>query len=170
MGGFFAYGYLCLRDGPGGRGAWLRRGLRLPLISTRAAGRDIRSGMMIRVIFCLLVFSLVAVGQEAPTITVRKGDRVSLAVAPLGGASGPNVTKVLQNDLDLSGWFQLVPDARGSFVVGGTAAGGTLQGRGTDSSGATVRAKARFIIRSTTSMTMPCPLAPAILRLWSKSS
>ncbi len=97
--------------------------------------------MMIRVIFCLLVFSLVAVGQEAPTITVRKGDRVSLAVAPLGGASGPNVTKVLQNDLDLSGWFQLVPDARGSFVVGGTAAGGTLQGRVTDSSGATVLSK-----------------------------
>ena len=96
---------------------------------------------MIRVIFCLLVFSLVAVGQEAPTITVRKGDRVSLAVAPLGGASGPNVTKVLQNDLDLSGWFQLVPDARGSFVVGGTAAGGTLQGRVTDSSGATVLSK-----------------------------
>ena len=96
---------------------------------------------MIRVIFCLLVFSLVAVGQEAPTITVRKGDRVSLAVAPLGWASGPNVTKVLQNDLDLSGWFQLVPDARGSFVVGGTAAGGTLQGRVTDSSGATVLSK-----------------------------
>ena len=96
---------------------------------------------MIRVIFCLLVFSVVAVGQEAPTITVRKGDRVSLAVTPLGGASGPNVTKVLQNDLDLSGWFQLVPDARGSFVVGGTAAGGTLQGRVTDSSGATVLSK-----------------------------
>jgi TolB protein len=97
--------------------------------------------MMIRVIFCLLVFSVVAVGQDAPTITVRKGDRVSLAVTPLGGASGPNVTKVLQNDLDLSGWFQLVPDARGSFVVGGTAAGGTLQGRVTDSSGATVLSK-----------------------------
>jgi TolB protein len=97
--------------------------------------------MMIRAIFSLLVFSMAAVAQEAPTITVRKGDRVSLALTPLGGASGPNVTKVLQNDLDLSGWFQLVPDARGSYVVGGTAAGGTLQGRVTDSSGATVLSK-----------------------------
>jgi TolB protein len=97
--------------------------------------------MINRALCFLLVLSVAAVAQDAPTITVRKGDRVSLAVTPLGGASGPNVTKVLQNDLDLSGWFQLVPDARGSYVVGGTAAGGTLQGRVTDNAGATVLSK-----------------------------
>lgn len=82
-----------------------------------------------------------AVAQDAPTITVRKSDRVSLTVSPIGGGSGPGVTKVLQNDLDLAGWFELVPDARGSYVVGGTAGGGTLQGKVTDSSGATVLSK-----------------------------
>ena len=99
--------------------------------------------MTTRAIFSIPIFCLAvsAWAQDAPTITVRKGDRVSLAVTPLDGPSGPAVTKVLQNDLDLSGWFQLVPDNRGSYVVGGTAADGSLQGRVTDSSGATVLAK-----------------------------
>ena len=97
--------------------------------------------MMIRALCFLSILSVAAWAQDAPTITVRKGDRVSLAVSPIGGSSGPNVTKVLQNDLDLSGWFQLVPDARGSYVVGGTASGGSLQGRVTDISGATILSK-----------------------------
>lgn len=99
--------------------------------------------MMTRTFCFLFLFSLglAARAQDAATITVRKGDRVSLAVTPLGGPAGPAVSKVLQNDLDLSGWFQLVPDARGSYLVGGTAAGGSLQGRVTDSSGATILAK-----------------------------
>ena len=96
---------------------------------------------MIRALCLFSIFAVTAVAQDAPTITVRKGDRVSLAVSPIGGSSGANVTKVLQNDLDLSGWFQLVPDARGSYVVGGSASGGTLQGRVTDSSGATILSK-----------------------------
>ncbi len=97
--------------------------------------------MIIRALSFLSILIAAAVAQDAPTITVRKGDRVSLAVTPIGGSSGPAVTRVLQNDLDLSGWFQIVPDARGSFVVGGTAGGGTLQGRVTDSSGATILSK-----------------------------
>jgi TolB protein len=97
--------------------------------------------MMIRAFCFFAILGVAAVAQDAPTITVRKGDRVSLAITPIAGASGPAVTKVLQNDLDLSGWFQLVPDARGSYVVGGTAGGGTLQGRVTDTSGATILSK-----------------------------
>ena len=97
--------------------------------------------MMIRALCFLSILSVAAVAQDAPTITVRKGDRVSLAISPIGGSSGPNVTKVLQNDLDLSGWFQLVPDAQGSYVVGGSASGGSLQGRVTDTSGATILSK-----------------------------
>lgn len=99
--------------------------------------------MMTRTLCFLFIVSLglAARAEDAATITVRKGDRVSLAVTPLGGPAGPAVSKVLQNDLDLSGWFQLVPDARGSYLVGGTAAGGSLQGRVTDSSGATILAK-----------------------------
>ena len=97
--------------------------------------------MTIRALCFLCLISAVALAQDAPTITVRKSDRVSLAVSPIGGGSGPGVTKVLQNDLDLSGWFELVSDARASFTVGGTAGGGTLQGKVTDNSGATVLSK-----------------------------
>ncbi len=82
-----------------------------------------------------------ALSQDTPTITVRKGDRVPLAISPLGGASGPAVTGVLQNDLDLAGWFQLVPDSRGSYVVSGSAAGGSLQGKVTDRDGGVVLSK-----------------------------
>jgi TolB protein len=97
--------------------------------------------MMIRAFCSLFLVSAVALAQDAPTITVRKSDRVSLAVSPIGGGSGPGVTKVLQTDLDLSGWFELFSDARASFTVGGTAGGGTLQGKVTDNSGATVLSK-----------------------------
>lgn len=97
--------------------------------------------MITRAISFLLVLSAAVWAQDAPTITVRKDDRVSLAVTPIGGPAGPAVTKVLQNDLDLSGWFQIVPDTRGSYVVGGTAGGGSLQGKVTDSSGATILSK-----------------------------
>lgn len=82
-----------------------------------------------------------AVAEDAPVITVRKGDRVSLAVNPIGGASGASVGKVLQNDLDLAGWFQLVPAAQASYTVAGVAGGGSLQGTVTDSRGTTVLSK-----------------------------
>ncbi len=89
-----------------------------------------------------LVAALAAVcAEDAPTITVRKGDRVSIAVSPLGGGSGGAVTKVLQNDLDLAGWFQMVPAEQASYTVGGTASGGSLQGRVTDSRGSVVLSK-----------------------------
>lgn len=92
--------------------------------------------------FLLLVaFVAPCLAQDAPTITVRKGDRVPLAVSPLGGASGPAVTKLLQNDLDLSGSFQIVQDSLASYVVGGSAGGGSLQGRVTDRSGSVVLSK-----------------------------
>jgi TolB protein len=96
--------------------------------------------MMKKILGCaVLVCVLQSVhAQDAPTITVRKGDRVSVAVTPLGGPAGPAATKVLQNDLDLSGWFQIVQDSLGSFVIGGSADGGSLQGRVTDRNGSVV--------------------------------
>lgn len=91
----------------------------------------------------LVIAAFVSPGgaEDAPVITVRKGDRVSLAVNSLGGTSGAAVGKVLQNDLDLAGWFQLVPPAQASYTASGVASGGTLQGTVTDSRGATVLSK-----------------------------
>ncbi len=102
-----------------------------------------RATMKRAIVLLALVGAMLAPasGEDAPTITVRKSDRISLSVNPLGGASGASVTKVLQNDLDLAGWFQMVPGAQASYVVGGTAGGGSLQGRVTDGSGATVLSK-----------------------------
>lgn len=97
--------------------------------------------MLTRACFLFLALVSAAMAEDAPTITVRKGDRVSLVVQPIGGSSGPAVARVLQSDLDLSGWFQIVPETQASYLVGGTASGGTLQGRVTDRSGATVLSK-----------------------------
>lgn len=100
--------------------------------------------MTIRAIVALLVaaaFCPSAFAQDASVITVRKDNRVSIVINPLGGSSGGAVTQVLQNDLDLSGWFQMVPGERASYVVGGTASGGSLQGQVTDSRGSVVLAK-----------------------------
>lgn len=97
--------------------------------------------MIIRAICLLFVLSLNAVAQDTPTITVRKSDRVSLAVTPIGGSSGPAVTRVVQNDLDLAGWFDVVDAARASYTVSGTAGGGSLKGKVTDSGGGIVLSK-----------------------------
>ncbi len=90
-----------------------------------------------------LVCSLFATAfaAEESVITVRKGDRVSLALSPLGGTSGSVVTKVLQNDLDLAGWFDVVEAARASYTVSGSAGGGSLQGKVTDGGGGVVLSK-----------------------------
>ncbi len=65
---------------------------------------------------------------EAPTITVRKSDALNVSFAGIGGSDGAAVSKVLQNDLNLAGWFALVQPGMASFTVSGTAAGGVLQG------------------------------------------
>ncbi|HEY5706697.1 MAG TPA: hypothetical protein VIS96_14110 [Terrimicrobiaceae bacterium] len=80
-------------------------------------------------------------GQEAATITIRKGDTTSVALKSLGGSEGAAATKVLQSDLDLSGWFVLTPPERGTYVIGGSASGGSLQGEVTDQRGSVVLQK-----------------------------
>jgi len=79
-----------------------------------------------------------ASAQEAPVITIRKGDQIALAVGTLGGAEGNAVTAILQNDLSLAGWFAMVDAARAGYTVGGTAQGGQIQGTVTDRNGGVV--------------------------------
>jgi len=66
---------------------------------------------------------------DAPTITVRKSDALNVAFAGIGGSEGVLASKVLQNDLNLAGWFALVQPGLASFTVSGSAAGGLLQGK-----------------------------------------
>jgi TolB protein len=80
-------------------------------------------------------------GQEAPTITIRKGETTNVALQNLGGSDGAASTKVLQNDLDLSGWFSLAPPERANYIISGSASGGTIQGQVTDQRGSIVLQK-----------------------------
>ena len=65
--------------------------------------------------------------QEAPTITIRKGETTNVALQTLGGSEGPASTKVLQNDLDLSGWFSISRPERASYLISGSSAGGVTR-------------------------------------------
>ena len=90
-------------------------------------------------IFCLTI-GLARAAQEVPTITVSKGDQINLSVTPLGGGDGPVATKIVQNDLTLSGYFTL-GGANSTYTVRGTASAGNLQGQVVDHSGGTVLSK-----------------------------
>jgi TolB protein len=96
---------------------------------------------MKRVAILLLLLTSGLHGQEAPTITIRKGETTNVALQTLGGSDGAGSTKVLQNDLDLSGWFSLTPAERASYIISGSASGGTLQGQVTDQRGSIVLQK-----------------------------
>jgi TolB protein len=89
-------------------------------------------------VFCL-TNGLVRAANDVPTITVSKGDQINLSISPLSGADGAAATKIVQNDLTLSGYFTL-GGANSTYTVRGTASGG-VQGQVVDHSGGTVLSK-----------------------------
>lgn len=94
--------------------------------------------------FLLLIWVAAGVvlhAQEPATITIRKGDTTNIAVKSLGGADGAAATKVIINDLGLSGLFQVGSPETASFTASGQAGGGRLQGVVTDSRGSVVLEK-----------------------------
>lgn len=97
---------------------------------------------MKRMVILLFLFTASILSAEDPaTITIRKGDTTSVALKGLGGGDGAAATKVLQRDLELSGWFSLTPPERASYTIGGTAGGGSLQGQVLDQRGSAVLQK-----------------------------
>jgi TolB protein len=106
--------------------------------------RDQRSDFFTRHSFLLLIasasiFALPIFGEEPPTITISKGDKINLTVSRLTGGEGAAATKTLQNDLLLSGYFILGGNA--AYTARGNAGGGGLQGQVVDHSGGTVLSK-----------------------------
>jgi TolB protein len=97
--------------------------------------------MTCRVLIILLAVAWPIMAQEPATITIRKGDTTHIALKALGGADGALATRVLQNDLEMSGLFAISPPDRASFVASGSAGGGSLEGRVVDGRGATVLEK-----------------------------
>ncbi len=98
-----------------------------------------KKSFLLSVLLCVL--SVVVLAEEVPTITVRKSDRISLTLLPVLGSEGLALTRVLQKDLDLSGWFALLGKGQASYVVSGTTVGGCLQGKVQDASGGNVLSK-----------------------------
>lgn len=96
---------------------------------------------MKRIAILLFVLTASLHAEEAATITIRKGDTTSVALKTLGGGDGGAATKVLQNDLDLSGLFKISPPERASYVIGGSASSGSLTGEVTDPTGSVVLRK-----------------------------
>jgi TolB protein len=94
---------------------------------------------LLAALFCLTTLTVRA-AEDVPTITVSKGDQINLAVSPLDGGEGTAATKVVQNDLALSGYFKF-GGADSSYTVRGTASSGSLQGQVVDHSGGTVLSK-----------------------------
>ena len=72
-------------------------------------------------IFCLAsMVSTLGLADNPPVITVRKTgakkDSVSFSGVKTGGVYSRLFVQTLQNDLKLSGWFELAPDGRGGSV------------------------------------------------------
>jgi TolB protein len=96
-----------------------------------------------RLVFVLITMVSAAVwsvyGEEVPTITVSKGEKINLTISPINGSEGEAVTKTLRNDLELSGYFTLT--GNGAYIARGSAGGGSLQGEVVDRSGGTILTK-----------------------------
>ena len=90
----------------------------------------------------LLFAAISSQAAETPTITISKSDKIALSIGNLGGADGAQAAKILQNDLAMSGYFNLVPEASAAFVIGGNSSGGGLSGSVTDRGGKVVLSKA----------------------------
>ena len=82
---------------------------------------------------CILCAGM-ATAEDAPTITISKNDKLSIAIAGLAAADA----KVLQDDLQRSGFFSVVPAAAAAFTATGS---GSLNGTVTDHGGKTVLSK-----------------------------
>ena len=87
-------------------------------------------------IACIFVAGMMR-AEDAPTITVSKNDKLSIAISGLAGADA----KILQDDLQRSGFFSVVPTASAAFTASGSGSGGGLSGTVADRGGKTVLSK-----------------------------
>jgi TolB protein len=99
---------------------------------------------ILRKLSASLILSLLAASpsfaQEA-TITVKKSDAINVAMKSFGGPDGGLASKIVGNDLDLSGVFSIGLPERSTYSIGGMAGGGSLQGSVTDTRGSVVLQK-----------------------------
>jgi len=102
-------------------------------LGIRVHPSNVRRSMRRIAPFCAVMLSALFPGQaeEIPAVTVSKSDRIAIAVTGLSPADA----KVLQNDLAMSGYFSVVPEARATFIAKGS---GSLSGSVVDRNGKSV--------------------------------
>lgn len=110
------------------------------IISNRA-GSNFSMKKIFLIGLSFMVGSAALKAADAPTITVSKNDAIAISVAPVAGPDGAMFTKVIQNDLALSGYFSVTTAANAAFIVSGAAGGGGLQGKVSEHGGQTALAK-----------------------------
>lgn len=94
---------------------------------------------MIKIYLCLLLAAVAPFARaQTPTITISKSDTFAIALQPLGGPDGAAATRILQNDLSASGYFNIVEASKAGFIVSGLSSGAALQGKVADPAGRTV--------------------------------
>lgn len=79
---------------------------------------------------CVLSLSALLSGraEEIPAVTISKSDKLPIAVTGLAPADA----KTLQNDLAMSGYFTVVPEAKAAYIASGS---GALSGSVVDRAG-----------------------------------
>lgn len=86
----------------------------------------------------VLTLPLPAGAQDPPTITIRKGDTVEVALTGISGQAAD----ILKSDLEMSGVVKLAPADAATYRVSGQATGGGVSGNVVDNRGSTVLSSA----------------------------
>jgi TolB protein len=93
------------------------------------------------ILLCSLLLTSASIAVEAPTITISKTETIPVAVTTISGADGAAATRLLQNDLSLSGAFSVSAGTGANFTISGASSGGALQGKVVDAAGKAVLTK-----------------------------
>lgn len=88
-----------------------------------------------------LLLASFAQAQEPMTLTIKKGDAINVAFKGISGPGAAAISKVLENDLAISGSVIIGPAERASYTISGNSSGANLQGSVVDSRGSSILTK-----------------------------
>jgi TolB protein len=92
--------------------------------------RFLRTGLL-----ALALLASAALVRAQDTITVSKGDMISIAVAPISGPDGAAISHMVASDLAATGYFTLTSPGSASLIAGGSSSGSELDGKVADHEG-----------------------------------
>jgi len=87
------------------------------------------------VCIAVLAISICVRAADTPVITINKSDMIAIAIEPISGPDGALITRVLESDLEASGYFTFASPSSASLIAGGSSNGSELDGKVNDHSG-----------------------------------